>query len=323
MQRITNLTCHLNRETPADHRLNDVMQHLLLASKTISADINKAGLTDILGSAGSENTTGDAQQTLDVQADHIFTEILSQSPHVVAVGTEESEDIIPFDDEYHANGDYIVFMDPVDGSSNIDVNVSIGTNFAIFKKPAEQTISEMIEARSYLQKGRSVVAAGYIVYGASTMLVYSMGDGVHGFTLDPAIGEYVLSHTNITIPNTLKYFSVNESYREEWTPEIQEYVQSFYFHPDKPSGRYIGSLVSDFHRNMLKGGVFMYPSNEKHPKGKLRLLYEGVPFAYLAEQAGGTATDGIQPILDIQPTELHQRCELYIGNSSAVYSSSD
>jgi fructose-1,6-bisphosphatase I len=318
MPHLTNLTCHLlQQETDDDsHALIDVINQLTLASKIISREINKAGLTNFLGSAGKINVQDEEQMKLDEYANDVFTEILRQSPYVAAVGTEECEEMIFFDDEFHhSRGRYVVYMDPVDGSSNIDVNVSIGTNFAIFKKELGKW---PVTEADYLQPGKNAVAAGYIVYGASTMLVYSTGQGVNGLTLDPSIGEYILSHPNMKIPQKNAVYSTNESYSPHWSPELQNYITELKTSEHPPTARYIGSLVADFHRNLLKGGIYLYPADAKKPAGKLRLMYEGIPFAYLAEQAGGYASDGKQSILEIVPTSVHQRTPLFVGNKEEV-----
>jgi fructose-1,6-bisphosphatase I len=318
MPQLTNLTCHLLQQEIDDdtHALVDVINQLTLASKIISREINKAGLTSFMGSTGVTNVQDEEQQKLDEYADEVFIKILRQSPYTAAVGTEEQEEMIFFDDEYHRErGRYIVYMDPIDGSSNIDVNVSVGTNFAIFKKEVGKW---PVTESDYLQPGKNAVAAGYIVYGASTMLVYSTGNGVHGLTLDPSIGEYILSHPNMTYPENNTIYSVNESYSPDWNPALKNYIEELKTEDKPPTARYIGSLVADFHRNLLKGGVYLYPADSKKPEGKLRLMYEGIPFAYLAKQAGGYASDGTQDVLEIVPTSIHQRLPLFVGNVSEV-----
>lgn len=318
MTSLTNLTWHLlQQDTSTDtHSLVSVINQLSLAAKIISGDINRAGLVNILGSTGTINVQDEEQQKLDDYANDVFKELLRQSPYVAAVGTEEDEEMTSFEDDFHREtGQYIVYMDPVDGSSNIDVNVSIGTNFCIFKKPVGEW---PLKPEHYLQPGKNVVAAGYVVYGASTMLVYSIGNGVDGLTLDPSIGEFVLSHPQITIPDKQKYYSVNESYSPHWQSELKKYIESLKVQEKPASARYIGSLVADFHRNLLKGGLYLYPADAKQPQGKLRLMYEGIPFAYLAEQAGGYGSDGHQNILDIVPESIHQRTPFFVGNTAMV-----
>lgn len=314
---LINLTHHLlelEEFSLESHQLANVINQLVLASKILSRDINKAGLTTILGANGTTNATADEQKKLDVIANDIFVDLMKQSPYVCAVGTEEAEQLIVFNDEQHRAASYIVYVDPVDGSSNIDVNVSIGTNFVIFKRlsAAPQPLTEA----DYLQPGKNAVAAGYVVYGSSTMFVYSTGKGVDGFTLDQSLGEYVLSHPQMQFPDEPTIYSLNESYSEGWTTEFKAIVA--YYKATKLTARYIGSLVADFHRNLLKGGIYLYPADAKNPQGKLRLMYEGIPFAYLAEQAGGGASDGKQNILAIVPTQIHQRTPLFVGNQQLV-----
>ncbi|HEX7017597.1 MAG TPA: class 1 fructose-bisphosphatase [Patescibacteria group bacterium] len=319
MSSLTNLTRHLlelEEFSPKSHQLADVINQLVLASKLLSRDINRAGLTSILGSAGSINSSHQEQKKLDVIANDIFLDLMKQSPYVCAVGTEEAEELIVFDDAHHQQAEYIVYMDPVDGSSNIDVNVSIGTNFVIFKRRSAPTQS--LTPEDYLQPGKQAVAAGYIVYGSSTILVYSTGKGVNGFTLDQSLGEYILSHPHIKYPDTASIYSVNESYSPLWPEPFKKLIESYKANGQNFTARYIGSLVADFHRNLLKGGIYLYPADTKNPQGKLRLLYEGIPFAYLAEQAGGAATDGKQAILEIIPTEIHQKTPLFVGNKNLV-----
>jgi fructose-1,6-bisphosphatase I len=252
---------------------------------------------------------GEAQQKLDVYANDLFLRMMRTQGAVCAVASEENDDIVHFDN----GGKYVVTMDPLDGSSNIDVNVSIGTIFSIYKRISTGPKATL---EDFLQPGRAQVAAGYIVYGSSTMLVYSTGHGVNGFTLDPSIGTFCLSHPNMTSPADGKIYSINEGNWYEFSDGVRNYIDGC--KQKKMSARYIGSLVADFHRNLLKGGVYLYPGTAKAPKGKLRLLYEANPLAFLAEQAGGKATDGTARILDLMPTELHQRTPLYIGSSQMV-----
>lgn len=322
MHSITNLTSHwLQQEgdqssDSSNHQLISVINQLVLASKIISREINRAGLTGILGSTGSVNVQQEEQQKLDDYANQLFIELLRQCPFVAAVATEESEDIVIFDDPIHqSQGKYILYVDPIDGSSNIDVNVSVGTNFAVFAKPNDKW---PLIPSDYLQPGSQTVAAGYMVYGASTMLVYSIGQGVHGFTLDQSLGEYLLSHTHISIPDKLEVYSINESYSPVWDKPFAQYIEQLKSQPNPPTARYIGSLVADFHRNLLKGGIYLYPADQQKPEGKLRLMYEAIPFAYLAEQAGGYGSNGQHSILDITPTSIHQRTPLFVGNKKEV-----
>ena len=292
-----------------------------IASKMVNRFINKAGITNVLGEAGNRNVQGEEQQKLDVIANEIFINALSQREVVCGVASEENDDFIEIRSGANAElSKYVVLMDPLDGSSNIDVNVSVGTIFSIYRRitPA----GTPVQLEDFLQKGTNQVAAGYIIYGSSTMLVYTTGNGVNGFTYDPGIGVFALSHENIRIPEDGKIYSVNEGQYLKFPQGVKKYIK--YCQEDRPSeglpltSRYIGSLVSDFHRNMLKGGIYMYPQGSNYPKGKLRLLYECNPMAFLAEQAGGMATDGEHNILDIQPTELHQRSPFFVGSKKMV-----
>lgn len=301
----------------ASGTLTQVLQDIALAGKIIARRTNRAGLADILGQTGSVNVQGEKVHKLDEYSQDIFYRVNASTGRVCALVSEEEEDIVYMPDEA-INGKYIIHMDPLDGSSNIDVNVSVGTVFAVYRRKSEKGKPTK---EDIFQSGRDVVAAGYIVYGSSTMFVYSAGHGVHGFTLDPSIGEFLLSHPNINIPAEPKYFSTNTARVPKWSKGIQEYTQWLLGEnggPKKLSLRYIGSMVSDIHRNLLTGGVFYYPADEKAPQGKLRLLYEAIPMAYLIEQAGGHATNGVEAILDITPTELHQRTPLFIGNKELV-----
>lgn len=298
-----------------------LLYDIALSAKLIARETTRAGLADIAGEVGSANVHGERQQKLDVYADQVIFQMNDHTGRVAVMASEEHADIMPIPDKYVA-GKYVLIFDPLDGSSNIDVNVSIGTIFSIYRKISD---GERGTLTDILQPGRNLVAAGYIIYGASTMMVYSTGHGVHGFTLDPSVGEFLLSHENIQIPAKPSYYSVNQGYEKYWTPGMRRYVkwlQGIYGEGHKPlSLRYIGSLVSDFHRNLLKGGVYLYPGDLRDPAkpaGKLRLLYEAAPLAYLAEQAGGMASDGCTPILDIQPSDLHQRVPLLIGHKDLV-----
>jgi fructose-1,6-bisphosphatase I len=295
--------------------LGDIFYHLTVASKALSWEINRAGVAGRQGFAGTANTTGDDQKKFDVYADELFISVLRNSTRVAGVATEENESVIPFTDAHHADGRYFVYLDPVDGSSNLDVNVSVGTNFAIFRTANP---GSRLQPSDYLQPGRSLVAAGYVVYGASTMLVYSLGNGVHGFTLDQSVGEFVLSHPDMKFPAKPVYYSINESYAPLWSPQLRERVESYKTREPALNTRWVGALVADFHRNLIDGGIFLFPANSNYPTGKLRLMYEGIPFAYLAEQAGGASSDGTQSILDILPTGIHQRTPLFLGNSDLV-----
>lgn len=290
--------------------LSALLTAFRLAAKIVSREANKAGLmADILGAAGNENVQGEQQMKLDVYANNLFMRMMRTQGAVCAVASEENDDLVHFDN----GGKYVVTMDPLDGSSNIDVNVSIGTIFSIYKRISTGPKATL---EDFLQPGSAQVAAGYIVYGSSTMLVYSTGHGVNGFTLDPSIGTFCLSHPDMKTPTEGNIYSINEGNWYEFSEGVRHYIDAC--KQKKMSARYIGSLVADFHRNLLKGGIYLYPGTEKAPKGKLRLLYEANPLAFLAEQSGGAATDGTTRILDLKPTELHQRCPLYIGSKAMV-----
>ncbi|BAI80869.1 fructose-bisphosphatase [Deferribacter desulfuricans SSM1] len=292
-----------------------ILEQIAFAAKIISREVNKAGLINILGKAYSVNVHGEEQQKLDVYANQKMIEALDHIGKVCAMASEEEDDVIHVPDRY-PKGKYVVVFDPLDGSSNIDVNISIGTIFGIYKRVSE---GENGCEKDFLQKGRKLVGAGYVIYGSSTMFVYSTGNGVSGFTLDPSVGEFLLSHPNIKIPEKGKIYSINEANYHRWDEKIRKYVEYIKNLEERQyTSRYIGSLVADFHRNLLKGGVFLYPGDSKNPKGKLRLLYEANPLAYIVEQAGGLATDGEQMILDIQPESLHQKTPLIIGSKWEV-----
>jgi fructose-1,6-bisphosphatase I len=287
----------------------DVLGDIALAAKVIAREVNKAGLVDILGSADDENVHGEEQQKLDVFANQVVIRALDHTGLVACMASEENEEIIPIPDKFEA-GEYVVIFDPLDGSSNIDVNVSIGTIFSIHRKC---TAGERGVLEDCLQPGSRQVAAGYVLYGSSTMLVYTSGAGVHGFTLDRSIGEFLLSHPQMLIPEPpKKVYSVNESYYRRWSAAQQRLVT--HLKTDGGFGsRYIGSFVADIHRTLLQGGLFMYPADSDNPKGKLRLLYEAAPLAMIVEQAGGKASDGFGSLLDIVPRKLHERTPLYMG----------
>jgi fructose-1,6-bisphosphatase I len=301
----------------ATGELTQLLYDLALAAKVISGYVRRAGLVDVLGSYGRTNVQGEKQQKLDVIANETMKQAFMHTGRVCVVATEEEELPIPIPEEY-SPGKYVLLHDPLDGSSNIDVNVSIGTIFSIHDR---KTKSGPGTLQDCLQKGSDQVAAGYVIYGSSTVLVYTAGHGVHMFTLDPTIGEFRLCGHDIKTPEVGKYYSINESYYQRWSEGYRAVVRAFKGVEDaehRKNARYIGSLVADFHRNLLAGGVFMYPADSKAPQGKLRLLYEAAPLAFIAQQAGGAATDGTTPILDIQPTELHQRTPLLIGSREDV-----
>lgn len=301
--------------------LTALLYDLALAAKIISSRTTRAGLAEILGSTGEENVQGEEVQKLDRFAERTIYRLNDHTGRLAVMASEEVEDVIPIPDQFPA-GKYVLMYDPLDGSSNIDYNVSVGTIFSIHRRTSLGNGAGTLE--DCLQPGRSLVAAGYIIYGSSTMMVYSAGQGVHGFTLDPSIGEFLLSHPNIRVPSKPKYYSVNQGYERYWSAGVRRYtewLQGENAEGKELSQRYIGSLVADFHRNLLTGGVFYYPADKKDPtkpQGKLRLLYEAAPLAFLVEQAGGYASDGHRPILDIHPDELHQRVPLYIGNRDLV-----
>ncbi|AEI15137.1 Fructose-1,6-bisphosphatase class 1 [Flexistipes sinusarabici DSM 4947] len=316
---VTNLSRFLleeQRKHPeATGEFTILLEQIAFAAKIISSEVNKAGLVNILGKNESTNVHGEEQQKLDVYANRKMIEALDHTGKVCAMASEEEEDIIEIPDKY-PKGKYVIVFDPLDGSSNIDVNISIGTIFGIYKR-----ISEGFNGcrEDFLQEGNKLVASGYVVYGSSTMFVYTTGVGVNGFTLDPSIGEFLLSHENIRIPEHGKILSINEANYHRWTPEIRDFVEYIKnIKERKYTSRYIGSLVADFHRNLLKGGIFLYPGDKSNPEGKLRLLYEANPMAHIIEQAGGMATDGHKNILDIKPEKLHQKTPLIIGSRFEV-----
>ncbi len=289
-----------------------LLAEIATAAKIISREVNKAGLIDILGYKGRENVHGERVQKLDDFANETFITMLSHTGHLVGIASEELEGIYPIP-EPHPKGKYVFLVDPLDGSSNIDVNISIGSIFSIHRRKSAGSEATM---EDFLQPGRDQVGAGYIIYGSSTMMVYSTGYGVHGFTLDPSIGEFLLSHEDIQIPSKGKIYSINEGNAPLWTNGIRQYVEDL--KKEGATGRYVGSLVADFHRNLLKGGVYLYPADNKNPQGKLRLLYEAAPLAFIIEQARGRATNGSVPILDIKPEKLHQKVPLIIGSAEDV-----
>ena len=312
---------HQQAEFPeATGNFSCLLHHIGIAAKKVNREVNKAGLVDILGRSGCENVQGEEQQKLDVYANEAFMEELQASGECCGIASEENEDVTTFHEGLCRNAKYIVCMDPLDGSSNIDVNVSVGTIFSIYRR--KSPIGEAAVLDDFLQKGSEMVAAGYIIYGSSTKLVYTVGRGVNGFTLDPSLGEFCLSHPNIKTPASGKIYSINEGNYEKFPVGIKKYIkycQEKDAKTNRPyTSRYIGSLVADFHRNMLKGGVFMYPSTDSHPNGKLRLLYECNPIAFIAEQAGGLAFSEEGRILDLQPEAIHQRVTFYAGAHDMV-----
>lgn len=303
----------------ATGELSDLLHDLSLAAKVISLEVNKAGLVDILGFTGSSNVHGEEVKKLDVYAHEMLIKAMDHGGHLCVMASEEDEDIIHIPPEFYI-GKYVLLFDPLDGSSNIDANVSIGTIFSIYRRVSPGNGPGTIE--DCLQPGFKQVAAGYIIYGSSTIFVYTAGNGVHGFTLDPSFGEFILSHPNIKTPKKGKIYSINEGNYLYWHPGLKKYIK-WLQEEDKSTGRpyssrYIGSMVADIHRNLLYGGIFMYPADIRNPNGKLRLMYECNPMAFIVEQAGGRASDGKRRILEIQPEKLHQRVPIFIGSEEDV-----
>ena len=316
MEKVITIERHIlaqqQRFPQATGTLTSILYDIALAGKLIARETIRAGLADILGLTGMLNVQGEEVAKLDQFANAAIIRLNQSTGRLAGMASEEVEDIIPIPEQF-PTGRYVMVFDPLDGSSNIDYSVSIGTIFSILRRKSPE--GEPVALQDCLQPGRDIVAAGYVLYGPSTMMVYSAGNGVHGFTLDQTVGEFLLTHPDIHIPRRAKYYSVNQGYERYWAREIQEYTE--YLQTQNLSLRYIGSLVSDFHRNLLGGGIFYYPADTRTPElphGKLRLLYEAAPLAFLAEHAGGAASDGTQPILDIQPTGLHQRVPLFIGD---------
>ncbi len=300
----------------ATGELSMLLRDIGLAAKRVNVEVNKAGLVDILGDAGSVNIQGEEVKKLDVFANNQFIGVTRHGISCAGVGSEENDDIVVFDDEISNNSKYVMLMDPLDGSGNIDVNVSIGTIFSIYRRISQR--GGPVNLQDFLQPGNQQVAAGYIIYGSSTMLVYATKRGVNGFTLDQSIGEFTLSHPNIQCPQTGNIYSVNHGNFLRFDEGVRKYINGCQQKTKDNGGpytqRYIGSMVADVHRNLIKGGIFMYPGTSDKPKGKLRLLYECNPLAYIVERAGGKATNGTQRIMDVKPTELHQRSPLFIGS---------
>ncbi len=295
--------------------LNDIT----FAAKIVAREVSRAGLVDILGDTGAQNVQGEAVKKLDEYANRTFMRCVGKRGQVCALASEENEDPV-FIAPAEGSGRYLVLFDPLDGSSNIDANVSVGTIFSISRRLSPR---DRVSSQDLLQPGRNLAAAGYVIYGSSTMFVYTTGYGVHGFTLDPGIGEFLLSHANIRIPFSATVYSTNEGNEPDWGPAVREIVRQLKHGragqaETRMAARYIGSLVADFHRNLLHGGVYLYPGSRRHPQGKLRLMYEANPLAFIVEQAGGYASDGRRAILDIPPRALHERTPLYIGCRDTV-----
>ena len=300
--------------------LSSLLSSIRLAAKIVNREINKAGLVDITGAIGTENIQGEAQQKLDVYANDKFKAALEARDQVCGVASEEEDEAVAFNKALNQNAKYVVLMDPLDGSSNIDVNVSVGTIFSIYRRVSP--IGSPATEEDFLQPGNKQVAAGYVIYGSSTMLVYTTGHGVNGFTYDPSLGTFCLSHKNMMVPHDGQIYSINEGNYVRFPLGVKKYIK--YCQENDPqtkrpyTSRYIGSLVADFHRNLLKGGIYLYPSTQSYPQGKLRLLYECNPMAFIIEQAGGTASDGVQRIMDLKPIELHQRVPFFVGSKNMV-----
>ncbi|PID43856.1 MAG: class 1 fructose-bisphosphatase [Proteobacteria bacterium] len=305
----------------ASGELSGLFSALRLAAKVVHREINKAGLVDITGAAGASNVQGEQQQKLDVYANDRFKTALAARGVVCGLASEEEDDYVHFGEGINQDAKYVVLIDPLDGSSNIDVNVSVGTIFSIYRRLSP--VGQPVEERDFLQPGVNQVAAGYIVYGSSTMLVYTTGNGVNGFTYDPTLGVFCLSHENMRIPEDGSLYSINEGNYVHFPKGVKEYIKYCQVEDDatrRPyTSRYIGSLVSDFHRNLIKGGIYLYPPSSRYPNGKLRLLYECNPMAFLAEQAGGKASCAAnRRVMEINPVELHQRCPLFVGSRNMV-----
>lgn len=302
-----------NKFREASGEFSWLLSGITLAAKRIQAEVRRAGLTDVLGSQGSVNPHGEIQQKLDIFANDVLTQSLSVRESIGVIASEENEHpiVIP---RHSTSAKYAIVFDPLDGSSNIDFAVSVGTTFSIIRRPEGATHDNPEEW--LLQSGRNQIAAGYVVYGSSTVIVYSAGMGVHGFTLDPNVGAFVLSHENIRMPEQGKYYSLNEAYADDLPEEYRSFLNNIRKGElgRKYSSRYIGSMIADFHRTLLAGGIFLYPPTLENPEGKLRLLYEASPIAFIAEHAGGMALDGRQPILDVEPKTVHQRTPLVVGS---------
>jgi fructose-1,6-bisphosphatase I len=300
----------------ATGELSGLLRDIGLAAKRVHVEVNKAGLVDILGDAGTMNVQGEEVKKLDIYANNQFVGVLRHGVSCAGIGSEELDDIVVFDDEISNKSKYVCLFDPLDGSSNIDVNVSIGTIFSVFRRVSE--LGKPATKDDFLQQGVKQVAAGYVIYGSSTMLVYATKRGVNGFTLDQSVGEFTLSHPDIKCPDTGRIYSVNHGNFFQYNEKVQNYIHECQRKTKDNGGpytqRYIGSMVADVHRNLIKGGIFMYPGTTDKPKGKLRLLYECNPFAFIVEIAGGKATNGKERILEVQPAEIHQRTPFFVGS---------
>ncbi len=317
VQTLDEFTIQQMRDFPqATGELAGLLRDIGLASKRVNVEVNKAGLVDILGDTGNINIQGEEVKKLDIYANNQYVGVLRHGISCAGIGSEELDDILIFDDPISNNSKYVCLFDPLDGSANIDVNISIGTIFSVYRRVSE--LGKPATKEDFLQPGNKQVAAGYVIYGSSTMLVYATKRGVNGFTLDPSIGEFTMSHPDIVCPPLGKIYSVNHGHFFRYEESVKEYITACQKKDETTGGpytqRYVASMVADVHRNLIKGGIFMYPGTTDKPKGKLRLLYECNPMAFIVEKAGGVATDGVQPILDIMPTALHQRTPMFIGS---------
>lgn len=321
VQTLDEFTIQQLRDFPkATGELSRLLRDIGLAAKRVNVEVNKAGLVDILGDYGSTNVQGEEVKKLDVYANNQFVGVLRHGISCAGIGSEEIDDVVIFDDEISNASKYVCLFDPLDGSANIDVNVSIGTIFSIYRRVS--AVGTPATKEDFLQQGVRQIAAGYVIYGSSTMMVYATRRGVNGFTLDPSIGEFTLSHPNIKCPETGRIYSVNHGNFFQYTEGVRKYINECQ-RKDKSNGgpytqRYIGSMVADIHRNLIKGGIFMYPAIADKPKGKLRLMYECNPCAFIIEVAGGKATNGSQRMLDVQPTDLHQRTPFFAGSKKMM-----
>ena len=321
VQTLDEFTIQQMRDFPkATGELSGLLRDIGLAAKRVNVEVNKAGLVDILGDAGTTNIQGEEVKKMDIFANNQFMGVLRHGISCAGIGSEELDDIVVFDDEVSNNSKYVCLFDPLDGSSNIDVNVSIGTIFSVFKRVSQ--LGKPATSEDFLQPGSKQVAAGYVIYGSSTIMVYATRRGVNGFTLDPSIGEFTMSHPDIKCPETGKFYSVNHGNFFQYSDNVKKYIDVCQKKTKETGGpytqRYVGSMVADVHRNLIKGGIFMYPGTIDKPNGKLRLMYECNPFAFIMEVAGGVATDGKQRILDIQPTGLHQRTPFFVGSKEMM-----
>ncbi len=318
---LDDFTIDQTRQFPkATGQLSSLLRDIGLACKIINKQVNKAGLVDIIGQFGATNVQGEEQMKLDVYADEMLINVLKRSDDCAGIASEENDNFVAYDDEYSVNSKYVVLFDPLDGSSNIDVNASIGTIFAIYKRVTP--VGQPVTAEDFLQEGSRLMAAGYVIYGSSTMLVYATRLGVNGFTLEPSIGEFCLSHPNMQVKEDGKIYSLNQGNTCKYEASMRKYLD-FCMEDNKDEGRpyshrYIGSMVADLHRTLIKGGIFIYPADKKNVNGKLRLMYECNPMAFIIEAAGGMASTGKERVLDVKPTELHQRVPIYIGSKNMV-----